>query len=119
MGQRVCVPGKGEGCDVIVEAFRVVEHPLRQVVETTVQICAYAGSGNVLQIQILLSIVGEHIEEGKGAHQVSGLTDGDLTIFLTGDRLSLASASLRSRLLRSSVPTWRCARSTTSFSIVK
>lgn len=68
------VAGKGEGCDVIVEAFGVVEHPLRQVVETTVQVCAYATTGNVLQIQKLLSIVGEHIEEeGKGAHQVSSI----------------------------------------------
>lgn len=70
LGLGLLYVGKGEAIEAILEALQVVEHPFRKCVELTVEILAYTGTGNVLQVQKLLGIIGEHIvEEHKGMHQ--------------------------------------------------
>uniref|UniRef100_A0A8B9SN69 26S proteasome non-ATPase regulatory subunit 2 n=1 Tax=Anas platyrhynchos TaxID=8839 RepID=A0A8B9SN69_ANAPL len=86
--------GKGEAIEAILAALEVVSEPFRSFANTLVDICAYAGSGNVLKVQQLLHICSEHFdskekEEDKdkkdkkekekkessadmGAHQVGG-----------------------------------------------
>lgn len=62
--------GRGENSEAIIEALKIIEHPIRKEAELTVEFCAYCGTGNVLQVQKLLKIVGEHIEEEeKGRFQ--------------------------------------------------
>lgn len=54
--------GKGEQVDVILESLKAIPEPLQSLATILVDVCAYAGSGNVLKIQQLLSICSEHIE---------------------------------------------------------
>ena len=57
--------GKGEQVDVILESLKVIPEPLQSFASILVDVCAYAGTGNVLKIQQLLSICSEHIEADK------------------------------------------------------
>ena len=54
--------GKGEQVDVILESLKAIPEPLQAFATILVDVCAYAGTGNVLKIQQLLSICSEHIE---------------------------------------------------------
>lgn len=57
--------GKGEQVDVILESLKAIPEPLQSFAIILVDVCAYAGTGNVLKIQQLLSICSEHIELDK------------------------------------------------------
>jgi 26S proteasome regulatory subunit N1 len=57
--------GKGEQVDVILESLKAIPEPLQSFATILVDVCAYAGTGNVLKIQQLLSICSEHIEVDK------------------------------------------------------
>jgi len=66
--------GKGEQCEAALTAIKVIEKPIREYLEMTVETCAYAGTGSVLQVQKLLKVAGEHLQEDekdplKTAHQ--------------------------------------------------
>jgi len=62
--------GKGESAEAMLEALKVIEHPITQTASIVLESCAYTGTGNVLQIQKLLAVIGEHIEEeSKARHQ--------------------------------------------------
>lgn len=54
--------GKGEQVEVILESLKAIPEPLQSFATILVDVCAYAGTGNVLKIQQLLSICSEHIE---------------------------------------------------------
>ncbi|KAM6931882.1 LOW QUALITY PROTEIN: 26S proteasome non-ATPase regulatory subunit 2 [Lycodopsis pacificus] len=54
--------GKGEAIETTLAALQVVPEPFRSFANTLVDICAYAGSGNVLKVQQLLHICSEHYE---------------------------------------------------------
>lgn len=53
--------GCGERCEMILEAVKTISHNMRQYAEITLETCAYAGSGNVLQVQKLLRVCAEHL----------------------------------------------------------
>jgi 26S proteasome regulatory subunit N1 len=59
--------GKGEQVDVILESLKAIPEPLQSFASILVDVCAYAGTGNVLKIQQLLSICSEHIESDAAA----------------------------------------------------
>ena len=48
--------------EVIIESLKAIPEPLQAFATILVDVCAYAGTGNVLKIQQLLSICSEHIE---------------------------------------------------------
>jgi 26S proteasome regulatory subunit N1 len=54
--------GKGEQVEVILESLKAIPEPLQSFASILVDICAYAGTGNVLKIRQLLSICSEHLE---------------------------------------------------------
>lgn len=61
---------RGEACEAALLAVSAIEKPISAFLKHTIEVCAYFGTGNVLQIQKLLSVCGEHIEdENKNAHQ--------------------------------------------------
>lgn len=62
--------GKQDACEAIVEAMKTIEHPISKYAEMTIEACAYAGTGNVLQIQKYLHICAEHLTEEQALHQV-------------------------------------------------
>ncbi|KAG9348164.1 hypothetical protein JZ751_001899 [Albula glossodonta] len=54
--------GKGEAIETTLAALQVVPEPFRSFANTLVDVCAYAGSGNVLKVQQLLHICSEHYD---------------------------------------------------------
>ncbi|VDP29985.1 unnamed protein product [Soboliphyme baturini] len=51
---------KQEEADVIIESLKALPEPFGSMAATLVEVCAYAGTGNVLKIQHLLQICSEH-----------------------------------------------------------
>ncbi|XP_050083839.1 26S proteasome non-ATPase regulatory subunit 2 [Anopheles aquasalis] len=54
--------GRQEAVEAVTAALEVVDEPFRSMATTMVEICAYAGTGNVLKIQQLLHLCSEHYE---------------------------------------------------------
>ncbi|ETN78502.1 Proteasome/cyclosome repeat protein [Necator americanus] len=54
--------GTQEKSEVFVESLRSLPEPFGSMVSTLVDVCAYAGTGNVLKIQKLLHMCSEHYE---------------------------------------------------------
>uniref|UniRef100_A0A671PZP7 26S proteasome non-ATPase regulatory subunit 2 n=1 Tax=Sinocyclocheilus anshuiensis TaxID=1608454 RepID=A0A671PZP7_9TELE len=54
--------GKGEAIETTLAALQVVPEPFRSFSNTLVDVCAYAGSGNVLKVQQLQHICSEHYD---------------------------------------------------------
>lgn len=65
LGLGLCHLGKQEGVDTIVAALEVIPEPFKSMAVTLVEICAYAGTGNVLKVQHLLHICSEHYDNDK------------------------------------------------------
>lgn len=63
LGLALVFLGKEEAASAIVEAVKAVEHPISNFAAVLVQTCAYAGTGNVLQVQKLLHKCAEHPDE--------------------------------------------------------
>lgn len=62
LGLALCFLGKQEAAETIIAALEVIPEPFRSMSTTLVEVCAYAGTGNVLKIQHLLHICSEHYE---------------------------------------------------------
>nr|MBE5726995.1 regulatory particle non-ATPase 1 [Cucujiformia] len=62
LGLGLCLLGKQEAADAILAALEVIPEPFKSMAMTLVDICAYAGTGNVLKVQHLLHICSEHYE---------------------------------------------------------
>ncbi|KAK0406710.1 hypothetical protein QR680_018750 [Steinernema hermaphroditum] len=54
--------GTQEKSEVFVEGLRCLPEPFGSMISTLVDVCAYAGTGNVLKIQSLLHLCAEHYE---------------------------------------------------------
>jgi len=66
LGIGLCYLGKQDAAEATMAALEVIPEPFRQTAVTLVEICAYAGTGNVLKIQQLLHICSDHYEQDKG-----------------------------------------------------
>ena len=58
----MCFLGKQEAAEAVIAALEVVPEPYKSMSTTLVEVCAYAGTGNVLKIQHLLHICSEHYD---------------------------------------------------------
>merc|ERR1719249_89748 len=67
LGIGLCYLGKQDAAEATIAALEVIPEPFRQLAVTLVEICAYAGTGNVLKIQQMLHICSEHYEQDKEA----------------------------------------------------
>lgn len=56
LGLGLLYMGKTESVDDVLETIDAIEHPISKTLKVLVNICAYAGTGNVLQIQALLQM---------------------------------------------------------------
>jgi len=65
LGLALLYLGKQEACDATLETLKAIEHPLGKQVEVLVEICAYAGTGNVLKVQKMLHICSDHLDKEK------------------------------------------------------
>jgi 26S proteasome regulatory subunit N1 len=65
LGLALTYLGKQEAMSATMETLKVIQEPFSQWARVMVEICAYAGTGNVLTIQKLLHICSEHYETEK------------------------------------------------------
>jgi len=61
--------GKQEAAEVTIESVKAIPGVWGKYAALTVETCAYCGTGNVLKIQSLLGVCGEHLEENENGHQ--------------------------------------------------
>ncbi|XP_044728388.1 26S proteasome non-ATPase regulatory subunit 2-like [Chrysoperla carnea] len=54
--------GRQDAVEALIAALEVIPEPFKSMATTLVEVCAYAGTGNVLKIQQLLHICSEHYE---------------------------------------------------------
>nr|CAH7738587.1 unnamed protein product [Callosobruchus chinensis] len=71
LGLGLCHLGKQEGIEAIIAALEVIPEPFKSMATTMVDICAYAGTGNVLKVQHLLHICSEHYEATESTDKSS------------------------------------------------
>lgn len=62
LGLALCYFGAREAIDAPLEAIEVLEEPIKTAMRSTLLMCAYAGTGDVLTVQQLLHIVGDKAE---------------------------------------------------------
>ncbi len=65
LGIGLCYLGKQEKAEATLAALEVLPDPFKSMSTTLVNVCAYAGTGNVLKVQELLHICSEHYEPEK------------------------------------------------------
>ncbi|XP_071853454.1 26S proteasome non-ATPase regulatory subunit 2-like [Apostichopus japonicus] len=69
--------GKQEAVDATLATLDVLPEPFKLFAHTLVEVCAYAGTGNVLKIQHLLHICSEHIEAKEKDEKEKDKKEGD------------------------------------------
>ena len=77
LGLGLCFLGKQEAAEAIIAALEIVPEPFKSMSTTLVEVCAYAGTGNVLKIQHLLHICSEHYEPSNEKEDKSDRKDKD------------------------------------------
>ncbi|XP_032664755.1 26S proteasome non-ATPase regulatory subunit 2 [Odontomachus brunneus] len=77
LGLGLCFLGKQEAAEAIIAALEIVHEPFRSMSTTLVEVCAYAGTGNVLKIQHLLHICSEHYEPSNEKEEKNERKDKD------------------------------------------
>lgn len=65
LGIGLCYLAKQEAAEATVATLEVLAEPFKSMATTLVDICAYAGTGNVLKIQQLLHVCSEHYEPAE------------------------------------------------------
>lgn len=57
--------GLQDASDATLETLKAIEHPISKQAQILVEVCSFAATGNVLRIQKLLHLCGEHLEAVK------------------------------------------------------
>ncbi|KAK9463669.1 armadillo-type protein [Lipomyces oligophaga] len=77
LGLGLLYMGKQDAADVLLETLKAIEHPIGRNTLVLVDICSYAGTGNVLKIQQLLHLCSEKSTgEQKGSEEENDLYQG-------------------------------------------
>jgi len=85
--------GKQDDAEVITCALEVCDEPFRSMASTMVEVCAYAGTGNVLKIQKLLHICSDHYEPEKAEDKKDDKKDDKKSSSSSSSSASASSAS--------------------------
>nr|XP_039267177.1 26S proteasome non-ATPase regulatory subunit 2-like [Styela clava] len=91
----LAVLGKQEAVEAILAALEVVPEPLKGFARILVDVCAYAGTGNVLKIQEMLHICSEVVNKDEGNEESSG--DAKSSDKKEGESSSKSSSSSSSK----------------------
>lgn len=84
--------GRMEKCEAMLEAIRTIEHKISKFAAIVLETCAYAGSGNVLQVQEMLHHCAEHLTE-DAEHQMAAVIG--ISLITMGEEVG-AEMALRS-----------------------
>jgi len=97
LGLALVYLGYQEKCDVILDCVADLPVPFRQMTKTLIEVCAYAGTGNVLKIQEMLQICTDHYgvkdKDKKDKKETKSSSKDDKAEESTGDSASDATSS--------------------------
>ena len=62
--------GLQDASDATLETLKAIEYPISRQAQILVEVCSFAATGNVLRIQKLLHLCGEHLEAMKEREEV-------------------------------------------------
>jgi 26S proteasome regulatory subunit N1 len=65
LGLALLYIGRQEDAEAVLETLKVIEFPIARQAEVLVEMCAYAGTGNVLKIQKMLHLCNDHLDADK------------------------------------------------------
>ncbi|CAB4378072.1 26S proteasome regulatory complex, non-ATPase subcomplex, Rpn1 subunit [Rhizophagus irregularis] len=65
LGLALLYLGKQDAAEATLETLKAIEHPIGKQVRILVEICSYAGTGNVLKIQDMLHACNDHLDKEK------------------------------------------------------
>ncbi len=89
--------GKQDASEATIELLKTIEHPLGKQSEILVDVCSYAGTGNVLKIQAMLHHCTDHVEAPKekeeDAPAASAEASADVTSANPADATADAAAA--------------------------
>ena len=83
--------------EAIIAALEVIPEPFKSMATTLVEVCAYAGTGNVLKIQHLLHICSEHHEPSE---KVGSMCSIFILYAIFNNKLSIFSCDINRRKQR-------------------
>ncbi|CAG8452976.1 18718_t:CDS:10 [Acaulospora morrowiae] len=94
LGLALLYLGKQDDAEATLETLKAIEHPISKQVGVLVEICSYAGTGNVLKIQNMLHICNDHFDKEKedDLHQAFAVLG--VALIATGEDIG-AEMSLR------------------------
>ncbi|KAJ2059003.1 proteasome regulatory particle base subunit [Coemansia sp. S155-1] len=63
LGLGLLYVGTQDKYDTILETLKAITHPIGKQASILMQVCAYAGTGNVLEVQKMLHLCAEHVND--------------------------------------------------------
>lgn len=77
LGLALLFLGQQDASDATIETLKAIEHPIAKQAQVLVEMCSYAGTGNVLKIQTMLHHCTEHlnVEEKRDDDEEEGGSD--------------------------------------------
>lgn len=75
LGLGLLYMGKQDAADAIIETLKAIEHPIGRNTAVLVDICSFAGTGNVLKIQSLLHLCSEKPDSDKDGEEGQKVDD--------------------------------------------
>lgn len=94
LGLALLYVGRQDASDATVEILKTIPHPIAKQAAILVDVCAYAGTGNVLKVQSLLHHCNDHLDKEKDDVTHQGLAVIGIAVIAMGEDVG-AEMSLR------------------------
>lgn len=80
--------GKQEAADATLETLKAIEQPLAKLSGVLVEICAYAGTGNVLKVQKMLQVCTDHLDAEKEDDKFQAMAVLGISLIALGEDIA-------------------------------
>lgn len=94
LGLALLYIGRQDASEATVEILKTIPHPIAKQAVILTNVCAYAGTGNVLQIQSMLHHCNDHLDKDKDDVTHQGLAVLGIAVIAMGEDIG-AEMSLR------------------------
>ena len=88
------IKGQQDNSDATIETLKAIEHPISKSTQILVDVCSYAGTGNVLKIQALLHHCNDHLDNEKENDLHQAIATLGIAVIAMGEDIG-ADMSLR------------------------
>lgn len=105
LGLALLYLGRHDASDATLETLKAIPHALAKQAQILVEVCAFAGSGNVLKVQSMLHHCSDHFDKGKEDDTFQAFAVLGIALIAMGEDVG-AEMSLRqfNHLVRASRP---------------